>query len=341
MKRISTLTFGFDRFSGLYVWAGFIVVFGCLRPGLFLTSNTMHSIAVSQAITAMLGLAVVLPLATGVFDLSVGANVQFAAVFVSVMQTKWGIPMWPAIALTVGAAVVVGAFNGFFVVYLRVSSFIATLATATLLAAVQTIVTDNLEPVPATSSAWIALTQSTFLGLQAVFWILICLAALLWWLLERMPIGRFMRATGGNEEAARLSGINVGYYQLLSLVLCGAVAGVAGVCYASNVGPSLTFGGALLLPAYAAAYLGFTQIVPGRFNVLGTLVAVYVLATGVQGLAYLTSVQWLGDMFNGVALLCAVSFAVWRQRARVSGKVRERSDSTRERAITSLMKATS
>jgi ribose transport system permease protein len=81
------------------------------------------------------------------------------------------------------------------------------------------------------------------------------------------------------------------------------------------VGPSLSFGNALLLPAYAAAFLGFTQIVPGRFNVIGTLIAVYVLATGVQGLAYVTSVQWLTDMFNGVVLVGAVSFAVWRQRA--------------------------
>jgi ribose transport system permease protein len=71
----------------------------------------------------------------------------------------------------------------------------------------------------------------------------------------------------------------------------------------------------MLLPAFAAAFLGSTQLKPGRFNVWGTLLAVYVLATGVKGLQLVTGVQWLNDMFNGVALVGAVGFAVWRQRA--------------------------
>jgi Branched-chain amino acid transport system / permease component len=86
-----------------------------------------------------------------------------------------------------------------------------------------------------------------------------------------MPIGRYIRAVGSNPDAARLSGIRVGRYTFSAMVICSTVAGVAGVMYASNVGPSLSFGNALLLPAYAAAFLGFTQIVPGQFNVIGTL----------------------------------------------------------------------
>jgi ribose transport system permease protein len=320
MKRVSINSLGFDRYSGLYVLALFIIVFGLLKPNLFLTSGTFHSVAATQAVTAMLGLAVVIPLAAGVFDLSVGANVQFSAVLVSMLQQKWHFNMWTAILITLCAAALVGVVNGLIVVRLHVSSFIATLGTATILLAVQTIVTSNLDPLPATGHAWISLTQSTFLGVQAVFWYLIVLAAVLWWALERMPVGRYIRGVGSNHDAARLSGVRVGRYWFISLVLCGTVAGIAGVSYASNVGPSLTFGNALLLPAYAAAFLGFTQITPGRFNIVGTLIAVYVLAVGVQGLEDLTSVQWLSDMFNGVTLIGAVSFAVWRQRARLNRK---------------------
>jgi ribose transport system permease protein len=319
---MTRINLGFDRFSGLYVLALFIVVFGALKPDLFLTTSNFQSIAVSQSVTAMLGMAVVLPLAAGVFDLSVGATVQFCAVFVSVLQSTWGVSMWPAVLLTMLTAIGIGVVNGIAVVVLRVSSVIATLAVATLLAAVQTIVTDNLSPAPATTSAWINLTQSEFLGIQSVFWILIVVALLLWWVLERMPVGRYMRAVGSNINAARLSGIRTGRYQFLSLVICSTVGGLAGVCYASNVGPSLSFGGALLLPAYAAAFLGYTQITPGRFNIVGAFMAVYVLATGVQGLAYLTSVQWLGDMFSGVTLIAAVAFAEWRQRALRDRKAR-------------------
>jgi ribose transport system permease protein len=322
MSRISVSSLGIDRFSGLYVWAMFIVVFGALKPDLFLTTSNMQSIAVSQAVTAMIGMAVVLPLTAGVFDLSVGASVQFSAVFVSVLQSTWGVPMWPSIVITILSAVAIGVFNGVVVVVLRVSSVIATLAVATLLYAVQTIVTDNLSPKPATSEAWLSLTQSKILGIQSIFWILVVIGIALWWVLERMPVGRYMRAVGSNANAARLSGIRGGRYQFLSLVICSSVAGLAGICYASNIGPSLSFGAALLLPAYAAAFLGYTQITPGRFNILGAFIAVYVLATGVQGLAYLTSVQWLSDMFSGATLIAAVAFAEWRQRALREKKAR-------------------
>jgi ribose transport system permease protein len=129
------------------------------------------------------------------------------------------------------------------------------------------------------------------------------------------PVGRYMHATGGNAEAARLTGVRTGKWIWVALITSSTVSGLAGVLYASLAGPSLTYGPALLLPAFAAVFLGSTQFRPGRFNVWGTIVAVYVLAIGVQGLSYVTSVQWLNDMFNGVALIAAVAFAGWRQRA--------------------------
>jgi len=151
---------------------------------------------------------------------------------------------------------------------------------------------------------------------------LIILALLVWWVLAYTPAGRYLYAIGGSEEAARLTGIRVGRWSWLSLIASSTIAGIAGIFYGSLFGPSLTFGAGLLLPAYAAVFLGSTQFKPGRYNVWGTLVAVYVLATGVTGLQFVTGVQWLNQMFNGVALIAAVSFAVWRQgrstdRARV------------------------
>ena len=95
-------------------------------------------------------------------------------------------------------------------------------------------------------------------------------------------------------------------------MISATIAGAAGIMFASLNGPSLNFGGTLLLPAFAAAFLGSTQLIPGRFNVWGTLLAIFVLATGVQGLQLVSGASWLNDMFNGVALIIAVALSIQR-----------------------------
>lgn len=306
-------TFGLQNLSGLYLWAMFIITFGIWTPDLFLTSATLHSVASSQAIAAMLALALLIPLTAGIYDLSVGAVINVSAVTVINLQTMHHVGMWTAMLITVVMCATIGALSGFIVVKLKVNSFVATLGMATIVSAIQSIVSGQSQPFPPTTDAWFNLTQRTVFGFQIVVVYLLVLALLVWWVLDHTPVGRYLYAIGGNSEAARLSGLNVGRWSWLSLVASASVAGVAGILYGSLSGPSLTFGQALLLPAFAAVFLGSTQITPGRFNVWGTMLAVYVLATGVQGLQFVTGVQWLNDMFNGLALIAAVAFAGWRQ----------------------------
>jgi ribose transport system permease protein len=308
-------SFGFDRFSGIYLFLTFVVVFGTWKPDLFLTMNTLHLVASQQAVSAMLALAVLIPLACGAYDLSIGATINLSAVSVAVLQTRehWG--MWPAIFAAILIGLVIGIINGLIVVRLKVNSFIATLGTATIVGAVQVIVSGGNQPFPPAGHAWAQLTQHKIAGFQIIVLYMLVLAVILWWFLARTPAGRYIYAIGSNPEAARLSGLRTGRWTWVSLAMSGALSALAGVLYCSQLGPSLTFGPSLLLPAYAAVFLGSTQFIPGRFNVWGTLLAIYVLATGVQGLQFVTSVQWLNDMFNGIALIVAVAFAVWRQNA--------------------------
>lgn len=300
---------GLDRFSALYLGVIFIAIFGIWTPHLFLTMSTVDSIASSQAIGAMLGIAVIVPLATGVFDLSIGAVVNLTAVITAVLMQRDNWNMWAAIVVAVAVGVVIGVINGFIVVKLRISAFIATLGTATIIGAVQTIVSNQTQPLQPSSALWQNLTQYQVGGFQVIVFYLLVIALFFWWLLDHTPMGRQLYAVGGNMEAARLTGIKVDKWVWVSLVISASLSGVAGVLYCSLSGPSLTFGSALLLPAYAAAFLGSTQLKPGRFNIWGTMIAVYVLAIGIQGLQYVTGVQWLGDMFNGIALVVAVGFA--------------------------------
>jgi ribose transport system permease protein len=313
--RHRTVTLGLDRFSGLYIWALFILVFSLWVPGLFFTAATAHTVASEQAIDGFLALAVLIALVTGTYDLSVGAVANLSTIVVTWLQVTEHYNVWLAIVVAVAASSVIGFVNGFVVVRLRVNSFIATLGMGTILAAVQSIVSGNTQPIPPINSVWSDLTQINVGGFQIVFVYLIILGLIIWWLLEYTPAGRYMHAVGGNPDAARLSGVKVGRWVWVSLIGSATISGLAGVLYGSQSGPSLTYGPGLLLPAFAAVFLGSTQFKPGRFNVWGTLLSIYVLATGVQGLEYVTGVQWLNDMFNGVALILAVAFAIWRQDA--------------------------
>jgi ribose transport system permease protein len=315
------INLGLDRFSGLYLWALFIVVFSFWSPNLFPTAATVHQVASQDAILAILGIALVAPLAAGAYDLSIGATTNMAAIVAVWAQSSQHWSVGVSIAIAIGGAAGIGVLNGFLVVKLHLSSLIATLGVASVVAAIQTIVSDNNQPVPPTNSTWLALTQTRIAGFPVVLLYTIGVAIVVAVVMDVTPAGRYIRVVGSNPEAARLSGVAVDKWLWVSLVMSSTLAGLAGVLYASYTGPSLTFGPTLLLPAFAAAFLGSTQLRPGRFNVWGTLLAVYVLATGIEGLSLVTSAQWLNDMFNGIALIGAVSLAVWRQRA---GTVRKR-----------------
>ena len=136
---------------------------------------------------------------------------------------------------------------------------------------------------------------------------MIGLAIVVWYVLECTPVGRRIYATGGNIEAARLAGIRTPLVIVAALAACGAIAATSGVLVSSQLGVGdPTIGPPYLLPAFSAAFLGSTQFRDGRFNVWGTVVAVYVLASGVKGLQLAGAPVWIPDLFNGLALLLAV-----------------------------------
>jgi ribose transport system permease protein len=323
MNRSKGFSLRIDRFAGVYLLGLFILIFGIWKPDQFLTTGTLHSVASAQAITGMLAIAVVIPLAAGAYDLSVGATINLSSILAIWLQSTHHASIPVAVAAAIGAAVLIGATNAFVVVKLKVNSFIATLGMASIVGATQIIIVGSTQPISPFTPAWPEITTRTVFGFQMVVVYLLAIGLLAWWFLSRTPAGRYIYATGSNPDAARLSGVSVGRWTALSLVLSGLIAGVAGVFYGSLYGPSLTYGPSLLLPAFAAAFLGTTLVAGGRFNVWGTLLAIYALATGVKGLQLVTGAPWLEQMFNGVALITAVSFTIWRRGAAERARRRE------------------
>jgi ribose transport system permease protein len=218
-----------------------------------------------------------------------------------------------AIVIVLCMGLAVGLVNGLLIVHFRITSVVATLGMSSILQAVDDKITDGqfITPMPA---SFTDLTAGSPLGIPTPFIILIVVAMLVWYVLEHTPLGRRMVATGAGRDAARLAGTNVGQMQVVGLVISSVLASLAGLMLVANVGSAAPDSGpAYLLPVFAAVYLGATQIKPGRFNVWGTIVALYVLATGVKGLQLAGGEFWVSSLFNGVALILAVGIAVSAQ----------------------------
>lgn len=302
------------RTSAIYVFGAIFVIFSLWVPSTFLSGTTWKTLLDEQAITAIVAVGLIIPMAAGAFDLAVGSEVGFGVILVAWLLADKHVALVPAIALTLLAGAVIGVTSGLLITRVRIDSFIATLGVSSILTAVTTAVSGG-EEVLNLPSRFEGLGSNQLFGLQYPVYYLIVVAAVAWYVLERTPTGRRIYATGGNVEAARLSGINTSRVIICTLVAGGVIAMAGGALLSASLDAGdPTVGPSYLLPVLSAAFLGSTQIKPGRFNVLGTVLAVYVLATGVKGLELAGAPDWIPDLFNGLALLIAVGVAKTQRR---------------------------
>ena len=313
----------FGRIGAVYVLIGMAIVFSLWIPETFPTMDTVRQILNNYAITALAALALIIPLSAGVFDISTPYVMSLSGVLVSYLIVHdVAIPI--DIALAVAAALVIGCVNAFVVVGLRIESLIATLATGSLIQALITLVTGDvpINDARLTTGAFPGIAQNSIADLTyPVFYVLV-LAAVIWFVQERMTIGRQLYATGFNKDATRLAGVRTERLRALSLLTSATLAGVTGVILASSLGSGTpTAGVPYLLPAFAAVFLGATQFREGRFNSPGTVLAVILIGTGVTGLGLANAPAWAGSMLTGVILIAALALTgtQWR-KAEAGGK---------------------
>jgi ribose transport system permease protein len=312
----------FRNISAIYIFVVMFVIFSIWVPDTFLDWDTWKALIDSQAVTAILALGLVIALSAGVFDLAVGTELGLGMVFVAWLLVDKGVGIVPAIALTLLAGAVVGFVNGMLVVKARIDSFIATLGISSVLLALIAWVSDS-QQILGLPEGFQKIGSTEFLGLTPSVYLMLAVGLIVWYVLEKTPLGRRVYATGGNMEAARLAGVRVAAVVVGSLIACATIASFSGILVAANLSVGdPTIGPGYLLPAFSAAFLGSTQFRGGRFNVWGTLVAVYVLATGVKGLQLAGAPIWIPDLFNGAALLLAVGLAKWEATASRAGAVR-------------------
>lgn len=297
-----------ERFGLVFVWAVMIIVFGIALPGIFLTWTNFSIMFATQAPGAVLALALIIPLTAGDYDLSVGANLTLAAVTIGVLNAVGGMPIGAAVLIALAGGAVVGLINAFFIVYVRIPSLVVTLGTTSIITGLVQWMS-NSSTIGGISPLLIdVVVRGRLFGISYAFYYVIAIALVIWLVFEFTPLGRRILFVGRGREVARLSGIDVSKVRVGCLVASGVLAALGGVVYAGLLGAADPFSGLnFLLPAFAAAYLGATAIIPGRFNPWGAVISVYFLSTGITGLTMLGIPLWVTSAFNGAALILAVT----------------------------------
>jgi ribose transport system permease protein len=298
----------------IYLYALCWAVFLLWVPDTWMTWLTHRSVLNQQAILMVVALGLLVPLAAGVFDLSIAATMSTSAIVVSwgLVTQRWPIPV--AIVMALLSGLLIGAVNGFLVVKVRIDSFIATLGTSSVFTAFAVWLSRN-KSILGFPDSFKGLSRELAWGVNKTVLYAFLLAGLGWFVLEHTALGRYLFATGGGREAARLAGVQVDRFTFGALMTSAAASAIGGVLLASQFGSTQAQSGApYLLPAFAAAFLGATQF-KRRFNVWGTVLAVFVLQSGVKGLQLAGVAQtWVESLFFGVALIVAVGFSSYRRK---------------------------
>ena len=307
-----------ERFGLVAAWLVVVIVFGVLEPRTFLTQGNFATIFGSQAVLLVLTLGLLIPLTAGDYDVSIAGVLTLSAMIVATLNVNLGWPIGWAIvvALLVGAAI--GCVNGCLVTIFDIDPLIVTLGTGTVLSGVVLWIS-NSNTISGVSQTLVNLVVGRrFLGISLEFYYGLALAVVLWYVFEYTALGRRLLFVGRGRSVSRLSGLRVQRLRVGAMVASGVISAGAGVLYVGTIGGAdPTSGLSFLLPAFAAAFLGTTAIVPGRFNPWGSFVAVYFLVTGITGLTLLGVESFVQDVFYGGALVLAVVLSqIARRRSR-------------------------
>jgi ribose transport system permease protein len=310
-----------ERYALVLVLVAVIVFFSLWgkTSATFPTAANIKNVLGNQAVVGILALGVMFPLVCGEFDFSVGPAAGLSQVLTAGFMARLGAPLAVALVVGIGVGALVGVVNGVVVGRIGVNSLIVTLGISSVLSGIVVWYTNSQSIITGISGDLTDLGSGDWLGIPRTLYVLAFVALVVYYALEQTPFGRYLYSIGSNPRAARLVGLPVERLVALAFVVSGTLAGLAGVLLVARNGSASPQVGTVgdSLQALAAVYLGATAIKPGRFNVLGTLVAIFLLAFTVTGLSLAGVAGWVNDVFNGAALFVAVliSTVVGRRRA--------------------------
>ncbi|WP_346825651.1 ABC transporter permease [Serratia inhibens] len=294
---------------------GFVILFA-LMSGLndsFLTVNNLSNVGRQVSINAIIAVGMTCAILTGGIDLSVGPVMALSgSIAAGLMLAGIPIPVAMLAALLIGA--LFGLANGACIAYLRMPPIIVTLASMGIARGLALLYTGGY-PISGLPDLFSFFGRGTLLGIQVPILIMAGVYVLAWIMLNHLSFGRYVYAIGGNEEAARLSGIRVPRYKMLVYVVSGLTASLAGLVLTSRLmSGQPNAGTGFELDAIAAVVLGGAAISGGKGAIIGTLVGAMMLGVLNNGLNLMSVSPYIQNVVKGAIILAAIYLSSARRK---------------------------
>jgi ribose transport system permease protein len=300
-----------------------IIVFAFLSPNFFQMDNLV-SIMLSTAVAGVLGISVTFVIITGGIDLSIGTLMTLTAVMSGVFINYWGLPIWTGLLAAIGFGAVAGAISGTLVAKLKIPPFIATLGMM-MIAKGLALVISGAKPIYFTNyEVYNLISQGSFLDFNSLVpGLVIPNAVVIFFglgivcsiILNKTVLGRYTFAIGSNEEAVRLSGVNVDRWKIAIYALAGGIVGVAGILISSRINSAQpALGQGYELDAIAAAVIGGVSLSGGEGTILGTIIGAFIMSVLINGLRILSVPQEWQIVVSGLIVIFAVYMDILRRR---------------------------
>ncbi|AGJ85209.1 ribose ABC transporter permease [Raoultella ornithinolytica] len=305
-EKLRALPFKFNlRDAGTLIGLLIIIItFSFLSPVFFTIPNLLN-ILQQSSINALIALGMTLVIISGGIDLSVGPTAALSAVLGATMMVA-GVPVPLAILATLGIGAICGVFSGSLVAYAGLQPFIVTLGGLSLFRAVALIYTGG-NPVFGIPTEFRSLINSEIFGIPTPIVIVAVIALVLWTVMNKTPLGEYILAVGGNEEAARVAGVPVKRTKVTVFVISGTLASLASLILIGRLGAAEpTIGNLWELDAIAAAAIGGASLMGGKGSVVGTIIGAIILGALRNGLTLLNIQAFYQLLATGLIIIIAM-----------------------------------
>ncbi|PZD95809.1 ABC transporter permease [Paenibacillus sambharensis] len=292
-----------------------LVLFFSLASENFFRFDNLIGIMLSTAVIGVLALGSTFVIITGGIDLSVGTVMTFSAVMTGVVISFWGLPIPFGIAGGILTGMLCGFISGWFVARMQIPPFIATLGMMMVTKGLALVVSGTRPIYFNDTPGFSKLAMGTILGIPYAVFVFFGLAILAGIVLNKTIIGRYNFALGSNEEATRLSGVNVRNWKIAIYAMTGIFSGIAGILMASRLNSAQpALGAGYELEAIAAVVIGGTSLSGGRGSILGTVIGALIMSVMTNGLRILSVPQEWQIVLVGLVVVLAVYADILRRR---------------------------